>query len=326
MTHTLHKSSFLVRVATLAGVAAFASTLAAQTPSWFPLEVGNTWLYRQAPANRFPTEESRTISVHGKETAGANEYFQVSYFGREVLLRDGPSEGSVVAYDRNSNSEQPWLSLGLPPGSSFPTSISDCTTTGRIEARDAVVKVPAGTFNNAVDVRFQGPCADAGLTQQFYAQGVGLVSTEETSFAGPRKFELVYYRVGSGTGGAQEVAFTVALNSPRYAPGSTLEARLTLRSNSPDPIHLHFPSGQSFDLKIYDEKGTVGDIWSKDKLFIAIIRDEQFGPGEKTYALTMRLANLPPGRYTAEGYLTTSPLLYLGRVSFEIVSAADVAK
>ena len=138
------------------------------------------------------------------------------------------------------------------------------------------------------------------------------------------KFEITYYRVGSGTGGAQEVSFTVALDAPRYPQGSTLQARLTLRSTSPDPILLHFPSGQSFDMKIYDEKGTVGDIWSKDKLFPAIIRDETFGRGEKTYALTMPLTNLPPGRYIAEGYLTTNPLLYLGRVSFEIVAEQDI--
>jgi hypothetical protein len=153
---------------------------------------------------------------------------------------------------------------------------------------------------------------------------VGLVSTEETSFAGPLKFDLTYYRVGSATGAAQEVAFTVALDAPRYPQGGTLQARLTLRSTSPDPIPLHFTSGQSFDLRIYDEQGTVGDIWSKDKLFAMIVRDELFGPGEKTYAVTMPLPNLPPGRYTAEGYLTTSPLLYLGRVSFEIVAAQDI--
>jgi hypothetical protein len=321
---TPHRFSFLIQAASVASALAMASTMAAQTPNWFPLEIGNSWLYRPAPANRPSSQESRSISVHGKESAGGREYFQVSYFGREVLLRDISSDGSIVAYDRASNSEQPWLSLGLPVGSTFPTSISQCTTTGAIAARDAAVTVPAGTFNNVVHVRYQGSCADAGVTQQFFAPNVGLVTTEETSFAGPVKFELTYYRVGSATGGVPEVAFTVALDAPRYPQGSTLQARLTLRSTSPDPIRLHFPSGQSFDLRIYDEKGTVGDIWSKDKLFVMIIRDEIFGPGEKTYAVTMPLPNLPPGRYIAEGYLTTDPLLYLGRVSFEIVSPQDI--
>ena len=243
-----------------------------------------------------------------------------------MLLRNEPSDGSIVAFDLGSNSEKPWLSLGLPAGSTFPTSLEACATTGAIAARDAAVKVPAGAFENAVQVRYRGNCADAGTTEQFFAPQVGLVITEETSFAGPVKFELAYYRVGSATGGAQEVAFTVALDAPAYPRGSTLRARLTLRSTGAEAIPLHFPSGQSFDLKIYDENGAVVDTWSKDKLFAMIIRDEKFGPGEKTYDVTLPLPNLAPGRYYAEGYLATSPVLYSGRVSFEVVPTREIMR
>src|SRR5882757_7720100 len=107
MIHTTHKLSLLRRAASLASVAVFASTLAAQAPNWFPLEVGNSWLYR--PAADRPGPESQSISVHGKETVAGREYFQVSYFGREVLLRNEPSDGSIVSYDRPSNSERPWI-------------------------------------------------------------------------------------------------------------------------------------------------------------------------------------------------------------------------
>lgn len=325
MTHTFHKFSFLIRSAGLAGALVLVSTVAAQTPDWLPLEVGNTWLYRPAAANRVNNQESRTITVHGTEKAGSSEYFKVSYFGREVLLRREPSDGSIVQYDRAANSEKPWLSLRLPVGSTFPTSIDDCTTTGTIAARDAAVKVPAGAFENVVHVRYRGNCADAGTTQQFFAPNVGIVSTEESNFAGPVKFDLAYYRVGSATGGSQEVGFTVALDSPAYSQGGTLRARLTLRSSAPDPIQLHFPSGQSFELKIYDASGTAVDTWSKDKLFPMIIRDEAFGPGEKTFAVTMPLqGSLGPGRYTVEGYLTSNPVMYLGRVTFEITSTREI--
>jgi hypothetical protein len=325
MIHTSRKLTLLVRSAGVAGALVFVSTVAAQTPNWFPLEVGNTWLYRPASTNRFTTQESRTITVHGTEKAGSRDYFKVSYFGREILLRNEPSDGSIVQYDRAANTEKPWLSLGLPVGSTFPTSIDECTTTGTIVARNAAVKVPAGSFENVVQVQYRGNCADAGTTQQFFAPNVGLASTEESNFAGPVKFDLAYYRVGSATGGSQEVAFTVALDAPSYARGATLHARLTLRSSAPEPIRLHFPSGQWFELKIYDASGTVVDTWSKDKLFPMIIRDETFGPGEKTFAVTMPLqGNLAPGRYTAEGYLATNPVMYLGRVSFEIVSAREI--
>lgn len=322
MTPISHKFSLMTRVASLAGGIAFASTLPAQTPAWFPLEIGNTWLYRPAATstNRRGSQELRSIWVHGTETIAAQEYFNVRYFGREVLLRVDPSRGSVISYDRTSRSEQPWISLGLALGETFPTAIDPCSTKGTISSRDESVTTPAGVFANSVRVKFQGNCADAGLTEQFYAPYIGLLSSEETTFAGPLKFELFYYRVGSNTSSGQEVAFTVAIDSPRYTVGGTLQARLTLRSSSPDPITLHFPSSQSFDLRIRGEKGNVGDLWSKDKSFATVVRDEMFGPGERTYGLTEPLTGLPPGRYIAEAFLTTDPVMYLGDVPFEIIS------
>ena len=112
-------------------------------------------------------------------------------------------------------------------------------------AHDASVTTPAGKFDNTAELKFQGNCVDVGVVRQYYAPYIGLVSSEETTFAGPVLYELAYYRVGSSTGAAPEVSFTVALDAPHYAAGSTLQARLTLRSTAPDPINLHFPSGQS---------------------------------------------------------------------------------
>src|SRR5207244_2928374 len=109
------------------------------------------------------------------ETAGDFTYFDVRYFGRLVLLRPD-AEGGIVMFDRASGAEQPWLPLGQPEGSTFATAIDACSTTGNIAARDADVTTPAGQFTDGIQVTFRGKCADAGITQQFYAPGVGLVS------------------------------------------------------------------------------------------------------------------------------------------------------
>src|SRR6266540_2699897 len=94
----------------------------------------------------------------------------------------------------------------------------------------------------------------------------------------------------------EELSFNMALDAPRYPAGGAMGIRLTLRSTGPDPLILNFPSGQSFDFKICNDKGDVVYTWSANKVFALIIRRETFGPGERTYGLTAPLTTLPPGR------------------------------
>src|SRR5690242_13637023 len=120
MNHTTHQLPFLMRAAALAGCLGVAAVLPAATPDWFPLEIGNTWLYRPTAANRI-NPDFRSIRVHGRQTIGGREYFDVNYFGREVLLRVEPSTGTVFVLDRTSDSEKTWMALGAAVGSSFST-------------------------------------------------------------------------------------------------------------------------------------------------------------------------------------------------------------
>jgi intracellular proteinase inhibitor BsuPI len=325
MGHTSYRLSFPVRLAALAGSLALSAMLPAQTPAPFPLELGNTWLYRPHTSNAGLAPDLRSISVHGRETVAGRDYFDVAWFGREVLLRVDPATGNLVIYDRASASEQIWIGFGAPLHFGFTTAINPCPTTGAIAARDAAITVPAGAFTDVLQVNFTGNCVDVGVTQQFYAPTVGLLSSEEETIAGPVHYELAYYRVGATTGSAPEVSFTLAIDAPQYSAGGTLTARVTLRSSSPTPIPLHFPNSQSFELKILNEKGDVVFLWSRNRTFATVVRDETFGPGEKTFGFSAPLADLPPGRYTAEGWLTTDPILYLADAGFTIVPAQALA-
>jgi hypothetical protein len=66
--------------------------------------------------------------------------------------------------------------------------------------------------------------------------------------------------------------------------------------------------------------------WSKGRFFTLAVRDEAFGPGEKTFAIDAPLAGLPPGRYSARAWLTSDPIMYSGEVSFEIVTGANAPR
>jgi hypothetical protein len=295
---------------------ASATAAMAQTGNYFPLETGNSWMFRFTGRG---TETSfRSISVEGRETLNDVEYFRVRYFERVVYLRSN-ADGSIVSFNRGAGGEEPWLKPNEPAGATFEAKIDQCVNSGRIEEKGAEAVTPSGRFADTVAIGFRGNCADAGTTRQVYAAGVGPVLHEETSFAGPRRYELIYFRAGGNSGGTNEVSFTMALDAARYQAGSNMAVRLTLRSTQADPITLHFPSGQSFDLKIHDSAGKIAYTWSADKFFILIIRDEQFGPGERTYGFPVPLGTLPPGRYKAQGYLTTSPQTYLAEIPFEIV-------
>jgi hypothetical protein len=315
---TIFKPSFMLplTIATLLSTVAWAQIPPAE---YFPLQTGNSWVFRSIADNPNLEPSYRTISVGGKETIRDREYFNVRYFDRSVALR-AASDGSIVAFNRTSGAEEPWLQLGLPAGSTFESHIDQCVETGRIESRTANVTTPLGEFRNALRVSFQGNCFDAGVTEQHYVAGLGPVTHTESNFAGPLQYRLVYVRAGSSNVTTQELSFTVALDSRVYRVGGTMGVRLTARSTHPQPIRLHFPSGQSFDLKIFDESGKVVYVWSAARIFPMIIRDEQFGPGELSYAFSVPLngTGLPLGHYRAQAYLTTNPMLFLGEVPFEI--------
>jgi len=324
MTSPIQKLSLFVRAAGVAGALILVSALPAQTGDYFPLEIGNTWLYRAVtisgstpPRLNFTYQ---TVRVTGAEKIGDRPYFQVSYFGRDLLLREDTSTGDLFAYDRAAGTETLWVSTGLPVGSTFSSSVDPCSGQAQIASRDGLVLVGLEDLPNVVQVKFQTTCADAGVTNQYYAPGVGLIRQEQTTFAGPLAYRLMYYRAGARQSVTGEVAFTVAVDSPSYFSGGVLGARLTLRNGASDPITLHFPSSQSFDLKILNEKGEGVYTWSADKSFAAVLHDEKLGPGELAYGATIPLDGLAPGRYTMQAFLTTDPILYTGQVAFDVVA------
>src|SRR5262249_28449336 len=155
---------------------------------------------------------------------GERQYFDVSYFGRDVILREDAATGNIFAYDRASGAESGWVPLGSPAGTGFSSVIDPCSPQGQIASRTAEVAVPLGSFTGEVQVNFQNTCKDAGLTAQYYAPNVGLIRQDQSSFAGPVLYRLIYYRVGDRTAAVPEVSFTATVDSPAYVPGNLLGA------------------------------------------------------------------------------------------------------
>jgi hypothetical protein len=153
----------------------------------------------------------------------------------------------------------------------------------------------------------------------YFVPGVGPVVYETTSIAGPVRWELTYTRAGSTAAEAAQVGFTVSLDAPVYKAANPLDiqVRLTLRNTHTQPVTLVFPSGQRYDLRIWNDKGESVYAWSAEKLFIQALSSEQV-TGERTFTFTATVPNLPAGRYVAEGWLATQSREYVGIVGFEV--------
>ncbi len=294
-----------------------ATALSAATPEYFPLQPGNAWVY--SVSSRWFNGEPQSIEVESPETIDGRIFYAVRYFGQRLLLRNA-DDGSVVAYDSNTKLERPWIAFGTPEGQSFPAGLDNCTSTGKVESANAKISAPIGDFSNALRISFQARCADAGVTEQHYLPYVGLLRHIATTIAGPVQYDLAYVRTGATTADAGQLSFSLSLDASAYRPGSTSATlRLTLRNSTANPLKLTFPSGQTYDAHIRNDKGEVVYTWSATRSFIQVFREETLGFGERNYAFTVPIGTLPAGRYTVEAYLTTQPRLYSASSSFEIL-------
>ena len=284
---------------------------------YFPLQTGNSWVYRATPGVGTIVA---TVNVGSVVTISGRDYYQLQSFDRNLLIRQADN-GSLLQYSTDTKTESVWLPFGLAdiePAQSGSTSTGDCSGTVSSVKSNTSLSTPLGDFSNVLAIRYTPTCADAGVTAQYFLPFVGLIRQEQTSFAGPVVYDLIYSRTGVTNIDVQTIGFTTALDSPSYKSGQEAfgVARLTLRAS--EPVKLTFPSGQSFDLRITNEKGESVYQWAIAKLFIQIVREEQAGPGDRTWAIEFPVGQFPPGKYKAEAWLTTQPEQYRASVGFEV--------
>jgi hypothetical protein len=287
-------------------------------PDYFPLAVGNSWVYK-VTEGRIP--DVQTVEVTSTTSFDGRDYYAVKFFERDAFLRMA-TDGTLFEYDSSGKREKVWVAFGSDPGQAFTTEIDSCNKTGKIDSKAARYSGAIGNFTNALQVTFTQSCADAGIQNQIFLPYVGLVQHVVDNIAGARKYTLIYSRTGVTEVTTSEIRFSLSLDSATYpadAKTATPEmmARLTMRNTTPDPIVLQFPSAQSYDLKIRNEKGDVVYVWSADKIFAQVLRTETFNPGERNYIVRVPLPGLPTGKYVVDAYLTTAiPASYAASVGF----------
>lgn len=310
----------------LIALTAFSSHAAAA--DYFPLQAGNQWVYKMTG---FAPGPPVVVDIPRAETINGRTYHIVRGLGERPLPMR-MQDGVLYALDPDTFSEAVYADFNTPAGSNYRTMVDPCSNAAVVRSRSASVRTPAAEFTGAFYAEYPSAnCADAGLAGDYFAPYIGLVKRTMITIGGPRSLELIYSRTGDVTTiAAPEISFTLALDRSAYdGPAPQITARLTFRVTEGKPIRLTFNSSQTHDLAVYNERGTEVARWSSGMAFLAVITEETFGPGERSFTAVLALKDkegkrLPPGRYVAEGYLaTTGDKPYSARVAFEILPDAE---
>ena len=306
----------------------------AETPVYLPLAVGNSWLYEIE--GRAGVGSLRVAVTEKVDLGGASYYRLEGYAPRPALVRWTP-QGRLVEYREDTGSDYLWYDFGAEEGAVWDSGLPiDCIGAAKLASRDTQADVPAGSFEPALSIRYGSTiCADAGIEEEVFAAGVGLLRRTEITIAGPLSRVLVEARVGGAVISASEVAFNLSIDRPVYVPDlfppvdperaiPVLRARMTIRNSTTEPLRLNFPSSQRFDLVIRNTMREEVFRWSENKLFAQVLGTIELSPGRRGFTAEAPLGAainqpLPPGTYIADAWLTTEGVpAYRASVPFEI--------
>ncbi len=286
--------------------------------AFFPLQAGNEWTYSDG-------NSGFTVRVLGAAVQpNGFEYYEVSgYFPEDSTtirkLRRGPL-GQVLEYNP-AGADYQWYGFGYPRGPwRFETAGDIPCVTGSqvgIASVDAEVDVPAGKFERTLRLDLQPPCADAGLTTEYFAGGVGLVQRVATTIAGAKTFKLVAALVGSSRYPETYYGIEISLDRPVFYnnlmppianPWPTARVVLVVRNKTEYPLEFTFPTSQRFEFIIRDAKSQEVLRWSDGRAFLQVVGRETLQNESRTYSADILLRGrdgkiLPAGFYTITGYL-----------------------
>ncbi len=290
---------------------------------YLPLQVGNQWIYRSSAGGIMQWEVTRSAEFQGRLY-----YLLQGHPGGDAWLRRDEN-GSVQAYDPGRAQEQVWWAFLNPLGQTYVTFVPGSNTSpALVSSTKALYWGPIGWFNWALEIQYPG-IFQVGIYRELFLPYVGLVHREQGG-GGPSliAWDLIYLRSGGVTYVTeQNVTFGLTLDRYSYRTPADMVARFTLRNYQWDPLKLDFPSGQIYDFTLANDKGDIVYRWSEGRAFPQVVHTETYEFGERNYAVLVPLSDkasrpLPPGKYVAQAWLTTTPPeSFRASAGFEITAA-----
>jgi hypothetical protein len=180
------------------GLVLLASIAWSGDSAYFPLEVGNLWVYE--------TRGTRCCTRVIIEVVDSADFNDTTYF----LLRGFPraqgdswvrinDDGSLVAYDFDQNQENLWYAFQAPEGQPFDTAVPFGMGLAEVVSRNSNYEGPIGAFDNALQMGYPR-VFQVGISGEIFVPDIGLARrTENTGGPSVGTYELVYTRIGGVT-------------------------------------------------------------------------------------------------------------------------------
>ena len=301
---------------------------------YFPLQVGNTWTYVM---RGFAAQGTVVVRVTSSKQVAGREYFLLEgYGGRPAWIRV-TAAARVVELDPETEDERLWYDFGGPPGSTWRSEIPlDCVGSAILVPGPPPEELPEGFGSQSAAVNYPPTiCADAGLLEEVFAPGIGLLRRTMQTIGGPRQMVLAEAVVGSVIHPDRRFSVALSLDRPLYFVNlmppvdperavPLLRADLVIRNTTDLPLQITTPSGQQFDFEIRNEEGEVVYLWSDGRAFTQALTTIDLSPGVRVFSAEIPLAwgdgtPLASGRYTIRAWVATAdPTLYRAQSAFDI--------
>jgi hypothetical protein len=229
---------------------------------YFPLEVGNRWDY----ANR---RGACTDAIVERKTIGGPEYFNwAMQSGGGVPCWIRKAEDAVYILNEEDGTECVLFDFGADAGQTWELPFAHACDFGvriTMAAKADTVTTPAGVFE-CLHFTHQAPCMDAGVSDTWFARGIGLVRIIGQSIDGPVDSRLTAYQLDT--------------SAPRHSPSDPART-FQLYQNYPNPfnattvIPYFLPEPGLVRLTVFDARGRVVSEWSEGR--------QEGGYHEKTF-------------------------------------------
>ena len=268
---------------------------------FFPLSPGNYWRLRSSQGATQEIQVGFTLLSYGQQ-----DYYRLSGYRAERTWLTREPSGDLKWLDLDNESTEVLTRFGVEPGGYW-TRLGVCPQRAQVKEQ-RVEWGKAGRRLPALQIQYEGGCADNSILEELYLENIGLVRRVVSTLAGPVRYELAEARVGDLIFADQAGSmFDVSLPQATYqSKDGTVETKVNIRLSirNTEPMRLFFGTIQEFELKLFDPNGTLIWRWSEDRAFLPVIREELLL--EKSWNQEVSWKGLRPGIYTVEGSLTNS--------------------